>query len=294
MTKRRDYKNKIASSLKVNLWGRQKLKVKSLKQLNNVETRPSEYGRMLFAKQRLKGFYGNISEKQLYNYVHKNNKNFLSQLERRLDITIFRMKFAISIFQARQLINHKHILVNGKPLNIPSYLLSPGDVITIHPKAKPLIFNSILNRLFEKQIQENPWKMVAKKEVSNQKVSLKKNLMLNKTIQSLNIQNNFLKKSFYSIGFELKYFCQNSLIIKKLQNFSETSFKDFISYNNSLLLKKKSLINLLQELPLFLLPNHIEINFKNLIGVYLYVPSTSEISVTRKFDIDEIKNFYNR
>lgn len=294
MTKRREYKNKVASSLGINLWGRQKLKVKRLKQLNTTEVRPSEYGRMLFAKQRLKGFYGNISEKQLYNYIQKDNTNFVPHLERRLDIVLFRMKFAVSVFQARQMINHKHILVNNKILNIPSYLLLPGDIITVHPKAKTFVYRNILVRLFEKQLQNNPLTLEESSIISYKNIFRTKKLFSKNTIKLLNIKNNYLQKCFYSLRFELKFLIQNIKLFEKLQHAKINSGKDSTNYFEGLFLKKTLLQDVLQEAPLFLLPKYLEINYKNLIGIYCYIPSIAEICVPRKFDLEEIKNFYSK
>jgi small subunit ribosomal protein S4 len=97
------------------------------------------------AKQKLKGYYGNISEKQFRRYYTEavrrkgdTSENLINLLERRLDAVVYRMKFAITPFAARQFINHGHILVNGKKVNIPSYLVRDGDVIEVREKSKQL------------------------------------------------------------------------------------------------------------------------------------------------------------
>jgi small subunit ribosomal protein S4 len=97
------------------------------------------------AKQKLKGYYGNISEKQfrkLYDEAVRRrgdtSENLIELLERRLDAVVYRMKFAVSPFQARQIVNHGHIQVNGKRVNIPSYQVKDGDVIQVKTKSKDL------------------------------------------------------------------------------------------------------------------------------------------------------------
>lgn len=102
----------------------------------------SDYGRQLVEKQRLR-FQYNISEKQLRNYYHKASKksgstpdNLIHLLESRLDALVLRAGFARSIFAARQFVGHGHVQVNGKKVNIPSYGVKPGDVISIREKSK--------------------------------------------------------------------------------------------------------------------------------------------------------------
>ncbi|MFT9258955.1 MAG: 30S ribosomal protein S4, partial [Acetobacter sp.] len=99
----------------------------------------------LMAKQKLKGYYGNITEKQFRRYYQEavrrkgdTSENLINLLERRLDAVIYRMKFAITPFAARQFISHGHILVNGRKLNVPSYLVKDGDVIEVREKSKQL------------------------------------------------------------------------------------------------------------------------------------------------------------
>lgn len=106
----------------------------------------SEYATQLIAKQTIK-YHHNIFEKQLYKYYKMASKmkgdaseNLLVLLNRRLDITVFRFGIAPTMYSACQLVSHKHILVNGKKVNIRSYLLKEGDVITLTEKAKNLDF----------------------------------------------------------------------------------------------------------------------------------------------------------
>lgn len=142
-------KYKIDRRLNCNLWGRPK------SPYNTRQTKPgqhganrgklSDYGQQLAAKQKIKGYYGNIGEKQFRKYYAEamrlrgdNGQNLIGLLERRLDAVCYRAKFAITVFAARQLVNHGHVLVNGKRVNISSYLVKEGDVIEIKDKSKQL------------------------------------------------------------------------------------------------------------------------------------------------------------
>ena len=112
--------------------------------------RMSNYGRQLLEKQRLRYQY-NLSERQLRNYFKQANQkkgvtgdNLIQILESRLDAVILRAGFARSIFAARQYVSHGHILVNGKRVNIPSYLVREGDVVEIKEKSRKLrCFNEV-------------------------------------------------------------------------------------------------------------------------------------------------------
>ncbi len=150
MTKRAEAKFKINRRLGVNLWGRGKSPLARGKenppgQHGARRKKASDFGTQLMAKQKLKGYYGNISEKQfrkLYDEAVRRrgdtSENLIELLERRLDAVVYRMKFAVSPFQARQIINHGHIQVNGKRVNIPSFQVKDGDVINIKTKSKDL------------------------------------------------------------------------------------------------------------------------------------------------------------
>ena len=150
MTKRLTSKHKVDRRLKVNLWGRPKSPLNSRNYSpgqhgNKRHSRPSDYGIQLQAKQRLKSYYGNINERQFRNFYRKAIKkkgdtveNLIGLLEKRLDIILYRAKFALTVFSSRQLINHGHIKVNGKKVNIPSYLLKEEDTIELKEKSKQL------------------------------------------------------------------------------------------------------------------------------------------------------------
>ena len=120
-------------------------------QHGNGRKRVSHYGTQLKEKQKLKIMYG-LYEKQFRNYFKKADRmrgitgeNLLQLLERRLDNTVYRLGFATSRAQARQLVLHRHLTVNGKLVNIPSYLLKPGDVIEVKQKSKKMdVFHNAL------------------------------------------------------------------------------------------------------------------------------------------------------
>lgn len=112
----------------------------------------TDYGEQLYAKQKLKSSYGNISEKQFAKYYAEAIRrrgdaaeNLIGILESRLDNLVYRSKLASTVFAARQMVSHNHILVNGKRVNIPSYMVKVGDVIEVKEKSKqnPLIAASL-------------------------------------------------------------------------------------------------------------------------------------------------------
>ena len=99
----------------------------------------------LQAKQKLKGYYGNITERQFRRYYADAARrrgdtieNLIGILERRLDAVVYRMKFVPTVFSARQFVNHGHVKVNGKRVNIPSYLVSDGDVVEVKEKSREM------------------------------------------------------------------------------------------------------------------------------------------------------------
>ena len=149
MSKRINAKYKIERRLGTSLWGRAKSPFNKREygpgQHGQNRGKPTDYGVQLRAKQRLKGYYGNVSEKQLRKYYAEairrkgdSSENLVGILESRLDAVVYRMKFVPTVFAARQFVNHGHILVNGKKVNIPSYLVKVGDVIEVNGKAKEM------------------------------------------------------------------------------------------------------------------------------------------------------------
>tara|TARA_B100000579_G_C22768362_1_gene822685 strand:- start:257 stop:877 length:621 start_codon:yes stop_codon:yes gene_type:complete len=167
MTKRLKTKYKVDRRLGCNLWGRPK------SPFNKRNSRPgqhgiqgqrkklSDFGIQLFAKQKLRCYYGDLTEKQFRNIYNKasNIKGDTSQilielLERRLDAIVYRMKFVPTIFSARQLVNHGHVKINGKRVNIPSYTVKDGDEISLKDQSKQIniIQESIVSQ--EREIPE--------------------------------------------------------------------------------------------------------------------------------------------
>ena len=155
MTKRLNSKHKVDRRLKVNLWGRPKSPFNTRaygpgQHGQSRQGKPYDYGIQLQAKQKLKSYYGNINERQFRNIYQKasqlkgdTSENLIGLLERRLDAVVYRAKFSTTIFSARQLINHGHVKVNGKKVNIGSYILREEDTVEIRDKSKQLAFIDI-------------------------------------------------------------------------------------------------------------------------------------------------------
>ena len=117
---------------------------KSTRELKRANRKVSEYGLQLREKQKAKFIYG-VLEKPFHNYYEKAERmpgmtgtNLMTILESRLDNVIFRLGFARTRQEARQIVDHKHVLVNGKQVNIPSYLVKAGDTIEIKEKVKSM------------------------------------------------------------------------------------------------------------------------------------------------------------
>ena len=160
MTKRLSSKHKVDRRLKVNLWGRPKSPFNSRnfppgQHGKSKRGKASDYGTQLEAKQKMKFYYGNMNERQFRNVYRKaikkkgnTTENLVGFLERRLDTVIYRAKFATTVFLSRQLINHGHISVNGKKVNIPSYLVKSEDTIEVKSKSKDMaiIAGSIVSK----------------------------------------------------------------------------------------------------------------------------------------------------
>jgi len=152
MTKRLASKHKVDRRLKVNLWGRPKSPFNTRNYppgqhgKSTARGKRSDYGAQLEAKQKMKFYYGNMNERQFRNVYRKalkkkgnTTENLVGLLERRLDTVIYRAKFATTVFSARQLINHGHVKINGKKVNIASYSVSEKDTIEIKDKSKELV-----------------------------------------------------------------------------------------------------------------------------------------------------------
>ena len=150
MTKRANAKYKIDRRMGENIWGRPKSPV------NKREYGPgqhgqrrkgkmSDFGTQLKAKQKLKGYYANLSERQFHKVYDEavrmtgdSSENLIGLLERRLDMVVYRAKFVPTIFAARQFVSHGHVKVNGKRVTIASIRIKPGDTIELIEKSKGL------------------------------------------------------------------------------------------------------------------------------------------------------------
>ena len=161
MSKRIKSKHKVDRRLGVNLWGRPKSPFNKRaygpgQHGQRASAKPSDYKIQLQAKQKLKSYYGNLNERQFRNVYkeatrRKGNtgENLVGILESRLDAVIYRAKFANTVFQARQLINHGHVKVNGKRVNISSFYLNENDEVEIKDSSKQL--NTILSASSSKE-----------------------------------------------------------------------------------------------------------------------------------------------
>ena len=150
MTKRTSAKHKIDRRMGENIWGRPKSPV------NRREYGPgqhgqrrkaklSDFGLQLRAKQKLKGYYGDLTEKQfrrIYAEAERikgdTGENLVGLLERRLDAVVYRAKFVATMFAARQFVNHGHVTVNGRRVNIASYRVKEGDVVQVREKSRQI------------------------------------------------------------------------------------------------------------------------------------------------------------
>ncbi len=166
MTKRAEAKYKIDRRMGQNIWGRPKSPV------NRREYGPgqhgqrrkgklSDFGTQLKAKQKLKGYYGNISEKQFRKYYAEairmkgdSGDHLIGLLERRLDVAVYRAKFVPTVFAARQFVNHGHVRVNGRRVNIPSAQVKIGDTIEVKESSRELALVLEAKQLAERDVPE--------------------------------------------------------------------------------------------------------------------------------------------
>ncbi len=166
MTKRTAAKHKIDRRMGENIWGRPK------SPLNKREYGPgqhgqrrknkmSDFGTQLRAKQKLKGYYGDLTEKQFKRIYQEaarvtgdTGENLVGLLERRLDAVVYRAKFVATVFAARQFVNHGHVQVNGKRVNIASYRVKEGDVVEVRQKSKQLALIMEAQSLTERDVPD--------------------------------------------------------------------------------------------------------------------------------------------
>ena len=157
MTKRIEAKYKIDRRMAENIWGRPKSPVNRREygpgqHGQRRKSKLSDYGVQLKAKQKLRGYYGNISERQfrgIYDEAIRmkgdSGAHMIGLLERRLDAIVYRAKFVPTVFAARQFVNHGHVKVNGRRVNIPSYRVKVGDVVEVKEKSRqlPLVLEAV-------------------------------------------------------------------------------------------------------------------------------------------------------
>ena len=148
MSKRQSAKYKIDRRMGENIWGRPKSPINSRaygpgQHGQRRKSKVSDFGLQLRAKQKLKGYYGNLTEKQFSRtYVEaarrkgNTSENLIGLLESRLDAIVYRAKFVPTVFAARQFVNHGHVLVNGKRVNIASYRVKAGDVVSVRERSR--------------------------------------------------------------------------------------------------------------------------------------------------------------
>jgi small subunit ribosomal protein S4 len=148
MSKRQSAKYKIDRRMGENIWGRPKSPVNQRQygpgqHGQRRKNKVSDFGLQLRAKQKLKGYYGNLTEKQFLSIYKEadrrkgnTSENLIGLLESRLDAIVYRSKFVPTPFAARQFVNHGHVLVNGKRVNIASYRVSVGDVVSVRERSR--------------------------------------------------------------------------------------------------------------------------------------------------------------
>ncbi|MBB5520018.1 30S ribosomal protein S4 [Amphiplicatus metriothermophilus] len=177
MTKRIRAKHKLDRRVGENVWGRPKSPINKRDYGPGMhgqrrKGKLSDFGLQLRAKQKLKGHYGEITERQfekIYNEAVRRRGNtaehLIGLLESRLDAVVYRAKFTPTIFAARQFVNHGHVKVNGRRVNIPSYRCKPGDVVEIKEKSRnmALVLEALQSpeRDIPDYIEVDPKKMTA-------------------------------------------------------------------------------------------------------------------------------------
>lgn len=165
MTKRLNAKHKIDRRLGVNLWGRPKSPYnKSPKgpgQHGATRGKMSDFGIQLRAKQRLKGYYGNISERQFSRYYQEaarkkgdSGENLVNLLEHRLDSLVYRAKLVPTVFAARQFVSHGHLEINGRKVTIPSYRVKNNELVKIRQKSQKMDLIEIARALAEREVPD--------------------------------------------------------------------------------------------------------------------------------------------
>lgn len=166
-TRRTNPKGKFTRIFNENLWGQAKAPVdrkhsgKRPGQHGAARKKLTDFAVQLREKQKLKAVYGSITERQFRNTFAEASRrkgdtgeNLVGLLESRLDSIVYRLNIAPTIFAAKQLVSHKHISVNGKPVTIASYRCSPGDVIEVREQAKVMAVTIATIQKMERQVPE--------------------------------------------------------------------------------------------------------------------------------------------
>jgi small subunit ribosomal protein S4 len=166
MSKRHASKYKLERRMGENIWGRPKSSVNRRsygpgQHGQRRKSKVSDYGIQLRAKQKLKGYYGDVTEKQFKSTYQEASRlkgdtgqNLIGLLEQRLDMIVYRAKFAPTIFSARQIVSHGHILVNGVRCNVASRRVRPGEVISLGTKAKDMALIAEAQSLAEREVPD--------------------------------------------------------------------------------------------------------------------------------------------
>jgi small subunit ribosomal protein S4 len=166
MSKRISAKYKIDRRMGENIWGRPKSPINQRaygpgQHGQRRKSKVSDFGLQLRAKQKLKGYYGNLTEKQFSRTYQEaarrkgnSSENLIALLESRLDAVVYRAKFTPTVFSARQFVNHGHVLVNGKRVNIASYRVKPGDVISVRERSRNMALVLEAMQLAERDVPD--------------------------------------------------------------------------------------------------------------------------------------------
>jgi small subunit ribosomal protein S4 len=166
MSKRLSAKYKLDRRMGENIWGRPKSPINQRsygpgQHGQRRTSKVSDFGLQLRAKQKLKGYYGNLTEKQFSRTYQEaarrkgnSSENLIALLESRLDAIVYRAKFTPTVFSARQFVNHGHVTVNGKRVNIASYRVSPGDVVQVRERSRNMALVLEALQLAERDIPD--------------------------------------------------------------------------------------------------------------------------------------------
>jgi ribosomal protein S4 len=153
--------------------------------------------RLLYkAKQEVKKFYGDITERKLktvYKLAFKNHQSIITKLEATISTVLFRLNYVTSVYAAKQLVSHGHILINGKKMTIPSYILKTGDIIQIPNKVSEKFKTKNIQSILTGNLSPT---INLKSDISPENISISsKELVLNKGLKSINLINSNLAKT---------------------------------------------------------------------------------------------------